>query len=119
MKIGEGYSEGKGNIKQVNEREYAQENTLNPEIYKVFEFDVSFPEDWKLTIEVFDANGYISDSLVGYTVIDLEDRYYGDPNMTLKRTLDTYRKMYTKELNVIERVRKRDKKQDDRRMELK
>ena len=41
--------------------------------------DVAFPTDWKLQIEVMDRGMFsYNDSLIGKTIIDLEQRRYGD-----------------------------------------
>jgi hypothetical protein len=52
---------------------------LNPKYYRSYEFDAQFPEDWRLEIEIYDKR-WISynDGLIGSTVIDLEDRFYGN-----------------------------------------
>jgi hypothetical protein len=55
-------------------------NSLNPSFYKYYELDTDLPKDWKLKINVrSEAEGMISsDTLIGSTIIDLEDRYLGD-----------------------------------------
>ncbi|CAI2387752.1 unnamed protein product [Moneuplotes crassus] len=123
IKIGDGKSAGRGNVKMINEKDNAQENTLNPEFYQVYEFDISLPKDWTLTVEVLDKNNVVTESilgstLIGKTVIDLEDRYYGDPHLTIRKKLETYRRMYQRELALLDRGRKT-KEQEERKLELK
>jgi len=102
LTVGEGKDKSNiGAIKTINGREYAQEHTLSPDIYQVYEFSILFPEDWILKIEVKDASGYIADSLIGQTSIDLEDRYFGDPHLTLRRTLEIYKRQYKKRITGI------------------
>ena len=55
---------------------------MNPQFYRSYELDATFPDDWELTIEIFDKNKYIAnrivgDTLIGRTVIDLEQRRFG------------------------------------------
>jgi hypothetical protein len=51
---------------------------LNPKFYRAYEFDASFPEDWKIEIQIFDKGSLTyTDALIGSTTVDLEDRYFG------------------------------------------
>lgn len=81
--IGNGQNDGINGVKHIDERSKAISNDLNPEFFQSYEFDVNFPEDWQLKIEVCSANyynlGIFSDEVIGETLIDLEDRYYGNP----------------------------------------
>jgi hypothetical protein len=51
---------------------------INPLFAQSFEFDIKFPYDSQLSISVKDDNLFGQSSLIGRTVIDLEDRYYSD-----------------------------------------
>ena len=54
-------------------------NSLSPDFYQMYELEADLPKDWKLTINVLSyTKGSGSDSLIGSTVIDLEDRYLGE-----------------------------------------
>jgi hypothetical protein len=90
--VTENSDEKTGTVKYINEREKALKQTTNPDYYKTYEFDVYFPDDWQLKIEVKDASNLIlSDDLIGQTIIDLEDRYFGNAYITAKRTLEIYK----------------------------
>ena len=59
-------------------------NSLSPDFYQMYELEADLPKDWKLQINVMSFTpGGGSDSLIGSTVIDLEDRYLGE-NRTRK-----------------------------------
>ncbi|XP_050361233.1 otoferlin-like [Nymphalis io] len=49
---------------------------LNPIFGKMYEFRCTLPEDYVLTISVYDNDGDSLDGLIGCTKIDLEDRIY-------------------------------------------
>ena len=55
------------------------EQNINPKYFKIFELDANFPEDWKLEVEIHNK-GFMSltDSLIGSTVIDLENRLHSN-----------------------------------------
>ena len=44
-------------VKRLDDREKSLKATLNPQFYRAYELDASFPDDWKLQIEVYDR-GY-------------------------------------------------------------
>jgi hypothetical protein len=58
------------------------------------------------------------DGLIGYTMIDLEDRFYGNPYLTLKKTLMIYKKMYKRELDGLRRKNKKDDKEKKKELEM-
>ena len=74
--VGNGENKGFDVLKQVNDRTNSVDKNLNPNYFRSYELDSSFPNDWKLEILIKDK-GSFSDSLVGGTVIDLEDRLLG------------------------------------------
>ena len=102
IKIGEGNNDEGQGIKYINERDKAKLNNLNPEFYQTYEFEVVFPESWELRIEIWDAGGIISDDMIGYTSIDLEDRYYGNPYLTSKAILEFNKKEIEMKRNKLE-----------------
>ena len=85
-----------GNI--IKDRKNKQEKTLNPEIFKRFDFETSLPGPSSLKIQVFDANEYTSDKIIGETSIDLEDRWF-HPKWTeipIKTKPLEFRSLFTK-----------------------
>jgi hypothetical protein len=48
----------------------------NPDFYKHFDFEATFPGCAPLVIDVFDYDDLFGDDLIGNTVCDLEDRYF-------------------------------------------
>jgi len=69
-------SEEKG-IKYINDIGSLVENTLNPNFFKFYELEADLPQDWRLEISI-KSKGTSSETLIGSTVIDLENRYLGD-----------------------------------------
>ena len=67
-------------VKYVSEREDSMDGDLSPEFWRWYELDAIFPEDWRLEIAIYDKGvvGY-ADSLIGSTVIDVENRHYANP----------------------------------------
>lgn len=55
-------------VKEVDERDKEVKQNLNPNFNRVYEFDATFPDDWKLEIEIRDK-GRIrwTDALIGAT----------------------------------------------------
>ncbi len=78
-------------MKCIDDRDKEISQDLNPKFYRSYEFDASFPEDWKLKIEIYDK-GSISyyDALIGSTTIDLEDRYFGNLRTISQNSLKLY-----------------------------
>lgn len=60
----------------ISDRASKQEATLNPEIFRRFDFQTVLPGPSSLLLQIFDANSYTSDKLIGETTIDLEDRWF-------------------------------------------
>jgi len=64
----------------VEGRNSAKNDTNTPEFYRVEERDVEFPQGARLEVNLFDKQDGLSlsaaDSLIGSTIIDLEDRNY-------------------------------------------
>jgi len=89
-------------IKYINDRNNFIPNTLNPDFFKYFELEAELPQDWKLTINVMSKNNTGSDSLIGSTIIDLEDRYLGEYRTRELLKLKSLEKKYFQELEKIE-----------------
>jgi len=78
IKLGDNYeSSSEKETKYINDPSSLVENTLNPNFFKFYELEADLPQDWKLEICI-KSKGTSSDSLIGSTVIDLENRYLGD-----------------------------------------
>lgn len=48
----------------------------------MFEFEATFPEEYELTMRVFDWDRLTADDLMGETKIDLEQRFYSKHRAT-------------------------------------
>ena len=70
----------------INERKNYQEDQKNCKWYKYYDIAGEIPGSSNLKIEVWDWEAILSDDLIGYTTIDLEDRYFCDDwqNLTHK-----------------------------------
>jgi hypothetical protein len=62
----------------INERKNYQEDQKNCKWYQYYDIAGEIPGSSNLRIEVWDWEAILSDSLIGYTTIDLEDRYFSD-----------------------------------------
>ena len=60
----------------INEKKNHQEDQKNCKWYKYYDISGEMPGSSNLKIEVLDYDDILSDDLIGYTVIDLEDRYF-------------------------------------------
>ena len=60
----------------VNEKKNYQQDQKNCDWYKHYDITGDMPGSSNLKIEVMDYDDVLSDDLIGYTVIDLEDRYF-------------------------------------------
>jgi len=68
----------------VDERKNYQDNQKNCKWYKYYDIAGEIPGSSTLKIEVWDWEEILADDLIGYTVIDLEDRYYNDDWQNMK-----------------------------------
>ena len=62
----------------INERKNYQEDQKDCKWYKYYDISGEIPGSSNLRIEVWDWEQILSDSLIGYTTIDLEDRYFNE-----------------------------------------
>lgn len=85
-------------VKYVNDRNNFVPNTLNPDFFKFYELEAELPQDWKLTINIMSKNNTGSDTLIGTTIIDLEDRYLGEFRTRELLKLKSLEKKYYEEL---------------------
>jgi len=75
---------------KFDDREHAQDDMTDVDLYQVVEINAELPGSSQLTVEIMDKDTIGSDDLIGKTVIDLEDRWfdkrwqdYGEENMIL------------------------------------
>jgi len=68
----------------INERKNYQDNQKNCKWYKYYDIAGEIPGSSTLKIEVWDWDEILADDLIGFTVIDLEDRYYNDDWQNMK-----------------------------------
>ena len=53
--IGSGYKDPVTKyVRQYNDRDKPVFKSLNPQFYRSYELDAVFPDDWKLTVEIYD-----------------------------------------------------------------
>jgi hypothetical protein len=62
--------------KIINDRANKHSQTLNPDFFRRFEFHTVLPGPSNLKIQVWDADFFTSDSLIGETTVDLEERWF-------------------------------------------
>ena len=59
-----------------NERENYVMDEPNPDFFKHYDFEATFPGCPPLVIDAFDYDDLFGDDLIGQTIVDLEDRYF-------------------------------------------
>ena len=62
--------------KLISDRDSYQTDTCNPKIYKVFQLCTTLPGKSMLKVQFWDYNAITTDSKIGTTKIDLEDRFF-------------------------------------------
>ncbi|XP_030019882.1 otoferlin isoform X2 [Manduca sexta] len=62
--------------KHLGDRDTYVHNSINPVFGKMYEFRCTLPEDYLLTVSLYDHDTIAPDELIGSTTIDLEDRIY-------------------------------------------
>ena len=82
--------------KVISERQNHQEDISNPKIYKSFEMSTSLPGKSMLKIQMWDYNSLLSDSKIGTTKIDLEDRFFNKKWVNLQKKPIETRPLYIK-----------------------
>jgi hypothetical protein len=64
----------------ISERKNHETSTLNPNFYKMYELPMKIPGESQLKISVYDWDRFhlpgTGDTLIGETVVDIEDRYF-------------------------------------------
>ena len=61
---------------EISDKDNHQEDTPNPKIYKCFQLATTLPGKSTLKIQAWDYNSITSDTKIGTTKIDLEDRFF-------------------------------------------
>ena len=92
---------------------------MNPQFYRSYELDVTFPEDWRLEILIYDKGGLLGDNLIGSTVIDLEDRFFGDQLNQSREALEVYREIYLEQKKKLEKARRGEREDEKRAVSIK
>ena len=78
FKVGDGVNNNEKRIlKFINDRDRVMKGELNPKFFMWKELDCFLPDDWRLEVSIYDQ-GTFTDSLIGLTVIDLENRMYSN-----------------------------------------
>jgi hypothetical protein len=67
---------------------------VDPDFYKTYEFDGSFPGCAPLVIKLMDYDDMFGDELIGSTSIDLEDRYFSPEWQSIRQKLIELRDLY-------------------------
>lgn len=78
----------------ANEQENYQLDTADPEFFKCYEFETSFPGAPVLEIEAWDYDSFFSDDFIGKTELELDDRYLSTQWQALKDKPVEVRKLH-------------------------
>jgi Ca2+-dependent lipid-binding protein len=62
--------------KVITDKTSLRPKTCNPNFFTSYDISVSLPGASTLTIEAWDDDGFDFPDLIGYTKIDIEDRYF-------------------------------------------
>ena len=65
-------------VKQVKDVASVKVGDLSPDFLQIYELDAIMPEDWKLTVSLYDKGSGYADELIGSTFIDMESRRHAD-----------------------------------------
>lgn len=77
---------------------------MNPKFFRIYELDAKFPEDWKLEISIWNrAMVSFADSLIGTTIIDLENRLHSNLLYLNKHSLKIYIEQFKNEETELKR----------------
>ena len=69
----------------ISDRDNHQEDCINPKIYKHFDIHTTLPGKSILKIQMWDYNSFATDSKIGTTRIDLEDRFFNEAWMKINK----------------------------------
>ncbi|KAI6649404.1 Myoferlin [Oopsacas minuta] len=71
-----------GEKEMINDKENYIPNNLNPLFGKIFEFNTFIPQEHEMRVVVMDHDALSADDLIGYTSVDLENRYLSSMQAT-------------------------------------
>jgi len=77
---------------------------LNPNYFRAFELDATFPDDWELQIHIKDFKTFWKDALIGSTSIDLEDRIIGEKYRKQIISYECWINKWEKEREILEKA---------------
>ena len=80
--------------KVYNERENYQDDSPNPDFYKSYDFEGTFPGCAPIVIKAYDYDLIFGDDIIGETTIDLEDRFFMPEWQSIKNKPIEYRQIY-------------------------
>jgi len=80
--------------KEFNEADNYQLDEPNPDFFKHYDFETTFPGCPPLKIEAWDYDLLFGDELIGTTHVDLEDRYFMTQWCSLTNKPVEYRQLY-------------------------
>ena len=83
----------------INERKNYQDNQKNCKWYKYYDIAGEIPGSSTLKLEVWDWDEILADDLIGFTVIDLEDRYFNEDWQNMKHKPVEIRPLLNPDLN--------------------
>lgn len=100
-------------VKYVDDHLNYIPNTLNPSFFKFYELEGELPQDWQLTVNVRSKKdgGLGGGSLIGSTVIDLEDRYVGEFKNISLVSLKAYEDKLNKHLDTMQNENKKEEEE--------
>jgi len=88
--------------KSASDRDKEVNQDLNPKFHRSYEFDATFPEDWKLTVSIYDKGSIsFTDGLIGTTTVDLENRLFGNLRKQTLDSLAIYKELTAKEIQIL------------------
>lgn len=96
LQIGDGENDD-GLVRYIDDSKSAVSSSLDPAFKLTYPMDLKLPDDFQLRIDVM-SKTLLKDPLIGSTVIDLEDRYYGDAYNQAIISLKLNKKYYTEKL---------------------
>ena len=79
---------------KFDERENYQLDTAEPKFYKCYQFQTDFPGSPRVRIYAYDYDDLFGDDLIGYTAIDLDDRYFSQTWLAIEDKPIEYRDLY-------------------------
>lgn len=80
--------------KIYNEKENYILDEPNPDFYKSYDFEATFPGCPPLNLSIFDYDDLFGDDLIGETKIDLEDRFFSPDWQSCKYKPIEYRQLF-------------------------